>query len=184
LNLAGAARDSMCQTEAVPGWPYTRPFPLSFENMAGIKSTPNGFHWQQRTGLYVWATVLVLWSHRSSRLSLATLQVRASMDYETLSGRRGWWDMQKEGWRDGSAVKSTGCSFQRPRFSSQHPRGSSQLSVTPGNATLSPRHTNLFFVFNGIQWKESSVGDPTQGCLCASTLPAERHHQSENMLLH
>jgi hypothetical protein len=31
------------------------------------------------------------------------------------------------GWRDGSMVKSTNCSSKGPRFSSQHPHGSSQL---------------------------------------------------------
>jgi hypothetical protein len=35
------------------------------------------------------------------------------------------------GWRDGSAVKSTGCSSRGPGFNSHHPRGGSQLSVTP-----------------------------------------------------
>ena len=34
-------------------------------------------------------------------------------------------------WRDGSLVKSTICSCRGPRFNSQHPHGSSQLSVTP-----------------------------------------------------
>ena len=34
------------------------------------------------------------------------------------------------GWRDGSAVKITDCSSRRPKFNSQHPRGSSQLSAT------------------------------------------------------
>jgi hypothetical protein len=38
---------------------------------------------------------------------------------------------QVEGWRGGSAVKSTGCSSRGPRFNSQQPHGSSQLSVTP-----------------------------------------------------
>jgi hypothetical protein len=32
-------------------------------------------------------------------------------------------------WRDGSAVKSTGCSFEGPEFNSQHPHGGSQPSV-------------------------------------------------------
>jgi hypothetical protein len=35
------------------------------------------------------------------------------------------------GWRDGSVVKSTGCSSRGPRFNSQHLHGSSQLSATP-----------------------------------------------------
>lgn len=32
--------------------------------------------------------------------------------------------------KDGSAIKSTGCSYKGPRFSSQHPNGDSQPSVT------------------------------------------------------
>ena len=46
------------------------------------------------------------------------------------------------GW-DGLAVKSTGCSSRWPRFNSQHPHDSSQLSVTPvaGDLTFSYRHT-------------------------------------------
>jgi hypothetical protein len=35
------------------------------------------------------------------------------------------------GWRDGSVVKSTGCSSGGPVFNSLQPHGSSQLSVTP-----------------------------------------------------
>jgi hypothetical protein len=34
------------------------------------------------------------------------------------------------GWKDGSEVKSFGCSFRAPAFESQHPHGSLQLSVT------------------------------------------------------
>jgi hypothetical protein len=46
-------------------------------------------------------------------------------------------------WRGGSAVESTGCSFREWGFDSQHPHGSSQLSVTPvpGDPTPSHRHT-------------------------------------------
>ena len=44
------------------------------------------------------------------------------------------------GWRDGSEVKSTDCSSRRPRFNSQHPHGSSQLSVTPVPGNLTPLH--------------------------------------------
>jgi hypothetical protein len=43
-----------------------------------------------------------------------------------------------QGWRDGSAVKSTGCSSTDPEFNSQHPHGSLQLSETP---TLPHRQT-------------------------------------------
>ena len=35
------------------------------------------------------------------------------------------------GWRDGSVVKSTGCSCRGPGFASQHPHGGSELPVTP-----------------------------------------------------
>ena len=34
------------------------------------------------------------------------------------------------GWRDGSAVKSAGCSSRGPEFNSQQPHGGSQPSVT------------------------------------------------------
>jgi len=34
-------------------------------------------------------------------------------------------------WKDGSVVKSIGCSSRGPVFDSQHPHGSSHLSVTP-----------------------------------------------------
>ena len=34
-------------------------------------------------------------------------------------------------WRDGSGVKSTGCSYRGPRFNSLHPHGGSQPSITP-----------------------------------------------------
>lgn len=42
------------------------------------------------------------------------------------------------GWRDGSAFQSTCCSLWGPSFESQHPRGSSQLSVTPVLGDLVP----------------------------------------------
>ena len=59
------------------------------------------------------------------------------------------WKREKErereemgGRRDGSVVKSTGCSSQGPKFNFQHPHGSSQLSPTPvpGNPTPLHRH--------------------------------------------
>ena len=34
-----------------------------------------------------------------------------------------------KGWRDGSAVKSTDCSYRGPEFNSQQPHVSSKLSV-------------------------------------------------------
>jgi hypothetical protein len=39
-------------------------------------------------------------------------------------------------WRDGSAVKNTGCSPRGTELNSQHPHGSSQLSVTPAPRDL------------------------------------------------
>jgi hypothetical protein len=36
---------------------------------------------------------------------------------------------EKEGWRDGSVVKSTDCSSRGPEFNSQQPHGGSQPSV-------------------------------------------------------
>jgi hypothetical protein len=47
-------------------------------------------------------------------------------------------------WRDGSAVKNTGCSSRRPGFNSQHPHGTSQLSVTPVPEDLAPFHRHAF----------------------------------------
>jgi hypothetical protein len=44
------------------------------------------------------------------------------------------------GSRDGSVVVSTSCSSRR--YNSQHPHGSSQLSVTPGSDNLTHRHTD------------------------------------------
>ncbi|EDL87703.1 putative RNA methylase MDS024, isoform CRA_b [Rattus norvegicus] len=44
------------------------------------------------------------------------------------------------GWGDGSVVKSTDCFHLRLKFNSQHPRGSSQLSVTPVPGLLIPIH--------------------------------------------
>jgi hypothetical protein len=44
-----------------------------------------------------------------------------------------------QGWRDGLEVKSTGCSSVGPRFYSQHPHGSSPLSLT-----LNFRSSNTF----------------------------------------
>ena len=45
---------------------------------------------------------------------------------------------QSEGWRDDSAVKSTGCSSRGPRFHSKHSHGSSQSSVNPVPDDLMP----------------------------------------------
>jgi hypothetical protein len=39
-----------------------------------------------------------------------------------------------EGWRDGSAVKSTDCSSRGPEFNSQQPHGGSQTSVMRSDA--------------------------------------------------
>ena len=48
------------------------------------------------------------------------------------------------GWRDGSVIKNTGCSCRGPRFSSQHPHGGSQPSVTPAPGNLMPS--------SGLSW--------------------------------
>jgi hypothetical protein len=48
------------------------------------------------------------------------------------------------GWRDGSAVKSTSCSSRGPQFKSQHPDGSSQLSVTPFQGDPTPSHRQAY----------------------------------------
>ena len=41
---------------------------------------------------------------------------------------------QAEGWRDGTAVKSTDCSYKDPEFNSQQLHGGSQPSVVESNA--------------------------------------------------
>jgi hypothetical protein len=38
--------------------------------------------------------------------------------------------MKNRGWRDGSAVKNTNCSFEGPEFKSQKPHGGSKPSIT------------------------------------------------------
>jgi len=41
------------------------------------------------------------------------------------------------GWKDGSVVKSTGCSCRGPEFNSQQPHGGSQPSVMGSDALFS-----------------------------------------------
>ena len=50
--------------------------------------------------------------------------------------------MKIGGWRNCSVIKNTGYSSRGPRFNSQYPHGSSQLSVTvvPGDVTPSLKH--------------------------------------------
>jgi hypothetical protein len=43
---------------------------------------------------------------------------------------------RKKDWRDGSAVKSTGCPSREFKFNSQHPHGSSKLSAPPRSDSL------------------------------------------------
>jgi hypothetical protein len=43
----------------------------------------------------------------------------------------GWGHGTGMNWRDGSAIKSTGCSPRGPGFDSPHPRRGSELPVTP-----------------------------------------------------
>jgi hypothetical protein len=45
---------------------------------------------------------------------------------------------KNRGWRDGTVVKSTGFSFRKPRFNSQHSHGSSKPSLTRGWGDLTP----------------------------------------------
>jgi hypothetical protein len=60
-----------------------------------------------------------------------------------------WWanksshsKQKQQGWRDGSVIKSTNYSSRRSGFNSQHPHGSSHLSVppVPEDPTSSHRH--------------------------------------------
>jgi hypothetical protein len=46
---------------------------------------------------------------------------------------------RKKGWKDGSVIKSRGCSRRKPEFSLGHPHGGSQASITavPGDPMLS-----------------------------------------------
>lgn len=41
-------------------------------------------------------------------------------------------------WRDGSVVKSTCCSFRKPRFNSQPPCGDSELYVNSSSQNTTP----------------------------------------------
>jgi hypothetical protein len=60
-----------------------------------------------------------------------------------------------KGWRDGSVIKSIGCSSRGPEFNSQYPRGDSQLSVTqvPVDLTLLHRHEGKTPVYIKIKKK-------------------------------
>ena len=46
-----------------------------------------------------------------------------------VSGAMGDHKKYEVGWRDGSEVKSAGCSPRGPEFNSQHPHGDSQPSI-------------------------------------------------------
>jgi hypothetical protein len=48
--------------------------------------------------------------------------------------KRGYLKEGRGGWRDGSAAKSTDCSFISPEFNSQKSHGGSQPSVMGSNA--------------------------------------------------
>jgi hypothetical protein len=52
------------------------------------------------------------------------------------------------GWRDGSAVKNTGCSSRGPRFNSQHPHGGSQLCDTVPHTTVCNSSSKKSGAFN------------------------------------
>jgi hypothetical protein len=43
-------------------------------------------------------------------------------------------EKMREGWRDGSAIKSTNCSSRGPEFNSQQPHGGSQPPVMGSGA--------------------------------------------------
>lgn len=49
----------------------------------------------------------------------------------------GRFDVTVQGWRDGSSIHSTCCSFGGPGFQSCHPHGSSQLHTVPSDLRLS-----------------------------------------------
>ena len=64
-------------------------------------------------------------SFRNSRPSLATLRIQSQPGLsENLS-------QNTRGWRDGSAVRSTCCSYRGPGFSSQHSDSSLEPFVNP-----------------------------------------------------
>jgi hypothetical protein len=62
------------------------------------------------------------------------------------------------GWRDGSAVKSTDCSFRGHEFNSQQQHGSSQLSVMGPNA--------LFWCFSVSEDSYSVLISYVCVCVC------------------
>ena len=47
-------------------------------------------------------------------------------------------ERRSRGWRDGSAVRSTGCSSRGPEFNSQQPHGGSQSSIMGSDALFWP----------------------------------------------
>ena len=53
-------------------------------------------------------------------------------------------------------VKSTGCSSGEPRFNSQHPQGSSQLSVTHicGTQTICKQNTHTYKISFFFKFKK------------------------------
>jgi hypothetical protein len=113
-------------------------------NQKKKQKTPQTHTYPPHTGfLCVALTVLEfnLWpqTQRSACLCLPSTDVKPCPASNTYIFKKKWglW-----GWRDGSAVKSTGCSSRRPGSSSQHPHGSSQLSVisVPGYQTHSHKH--------------------------------------------
>jgi hypothetical protein len=62
--------------------------------------------------------------------------------------------LNEKGWRNNSMVKSDGCSFRRPKFNSQHPHGSSQLSVTPVPRDLTLHRQNINIHKRKINYKK------------------------------
>lgn len=75
-------------------------------------------HIQVRSVIMVKYSLYVFKNHRTSKVCSLSSEVSV---YKT----------KIQGWREGSAVKSTGHSCRRPGYNSQHPQGGSQSSVTP-----------------------------------------------------
>jgi hypothetical protein len=63
-----------------------------------------------------------------------------------------------KGWRGGKTVKSSGLSTRRPGFNSEHPHGSSPLSVTPAPVYLKPSHRHTCRKNTNAYKKEKTIG--------------------------
>ena len=77
------------------------------------------------------------------------IQKLTQVFYQNILGQLYKWqdfsiEIKPRGWRDGSEVGSTVCPSRGPRFNSQHPHGSSQLSVNPVPGSLTPSHRHTY----------------------------------------